>query len=1088
MTEPVSEPKPSVPYIERGGEQSFLQPYDLRGTNFYGFMLEGSLSHLQTLCDRQLNEPAQGAVTYRAISPYVVLSFDSVRAINSTLEPDRSKGTFSEHGEVIVWTLVAAGKQKNNVFIAERLAVFIPYIFVNNSPALVSGREVYGFPKEWGWIEMPANLAKPEHFNLETVGWQTFAPDAEGVRQQLLEINIDENQGCVGEAIADLEAFTRLLKNVAFPDCENITIPGIELPCNLLKDLKNLAVPMVFLKQFRDATDGKNACYQAIVEANSEVIGFEGGKILGDRYNIHINNLASHPIAQDLGLKQNPQLPTGTFQPCVAFRVQFDFSLKQGKTVYQATPKSNRNFPMKKQKIAVLGGGLGAMTTVFELTEQPNWQEYYDITVYQLGWRLGGKGASGRNMQKYLPHEEPDYRIQEHGFHIFFGFYENAFRLMDRCYQASGDDGPFDTVADAFKPHNFVVLQEFINDQWVPWYINYPANKLVPWQDTNVRSIWEYIETALQFALELYTNSPALQGNVPAENPPANLFEYLQQQLERSFDFLLRLPEIVGVTLEGIDLTIDSALLVLAGRLVQALPNQCQGRAKELYQVIVSVLETFQGLSRKALERAIAKEDIETRRLLIVIDFINTVIRGLIIDDALDHQSFNDLDNYDFAAWLTKHGAWDITVESALVRAMYDLLFGFVGGENTQANQSLGTAAALRWAIRMNLGYNGAIMWKMQAGMGDTIFAPMYEVLKRRGVNFKFFHRVDNLGLDPMGGDRINEITLYKQVNLKNPDQDYDPIVKVKRLSCWPAEPLYDQINETEAQQLQANNIDLECFWTKWPEIHQEEKISLKLGEDFDLVVLGISLGSFPFVCPELIAAKPQWQQMVDNIKTVSTQGGQLWMKSTLAQLGWDRQSPVLGTYVEPLDTYADMTHLLEKENWSSANYPYNIAYFTGTMPDPGIPVPINEHYDFPAQQQALVEASAIQFLENSTGYLWPKGTSPQNPDGLDWNLLVDPQNREGVARFQSQYWRVNISPSERYVMSVPESQKFRLDAGNSGFANLYLTGDWINNSLNSGCAEATVMAGMQCADALLKQEFKLSGVHRIFGESKSWL
>jgi len=31
----------------------------------------------------------------------------------------------------------------------------------------------------------------------------------------------------------------------------------------------------------------------------------------------------------------------------------------------------------------------------------------------------------------------------------------------------------------------------------------------------------------------------------------------------------------------------------------------------------------------------------------------------------------------------------------------------------------------------------------MQAGMGDTIFGPMYEVMKKRGVKFKFFHQVD---------------------------------------------------------------------------------------------------------------------------------------------------------------------------------------------------------------------------------------------------------------------------------------------------------------------------------------------------------
>ena len=48
------------------------------------------------------------------------------------------------------------------------------------------------------------------------------------------------------------------------------------------------------------------------------------------------------------------------------------------------------------QKIAVLGGGIGSLSAVLEITSAPDWKEKYDITVYQMGWRLGGKGASGR--------------------------------------------------------------------------------------------------------------------------------------------------------------------------------------------------------------------------------------------------------------------------------------------------------------------------------------------------------------------------------------------------------------------------------------------------------------------------------------------------------------------------------------------------------------------------------------------------------------------------------------------------------------------------------------------------------------------
>ena len=37
----------------------------------------------------------------------------------------------------------------------------------------------------------------------------------------------------------------------------------------------------------------------------------------------------------------------------------------------------------------MIGGGVGAITTVYAMTRDPSWRERYEITVYQLGWRLG---------------------------------------------------------------------------------------------------------------------------------------------------------------------------------------------------------------------------------------------------------------------------------------------------------------------------------------------------------------------------------------------------------------------------------------------------------------------------------------------------------------------------------------------------------------------------------------------------------------------------------------------------------------------------------------------------------------------------
>ena len=46
-------------------------------------------------------------------------------------------------------------------------------------------------------------------------------------------------------------------------------------------------------------------------------------------------------------------------------------------------------------------------------------------------------------------------------------------------------------------------------------------------------------------------------------------------------------------------------------------------------------------------------------------------------------------------------------------------------------------------------------------------------------------------------------------------------------------------------------------------------------------------------------------------------------------------------------------------------------------------------------------------------------------------------------------------------------STQHRLWADGSGFANLTLTGDWVRNTFDLGCIEATFMAGLQAANVL---------------------
>ena len=67
-----------------------------------------------------------------------------------------------------------------------------------------------------------------------------------------------------------------------------------------------------------------------------------------------------------------------------------DRLIKDGKPIYPdvpglvpAPPK-----PVRRKKIAILGGGMSALTAAHELTRHEGWQELYEVTVYQMGWRV----------------------------------------------------------------------------------------------------------------------------------------------------------------------------------------------------------------------------------------------------------------------------------------------------------------------------------------------------------------------------------------------------------------------------------------------------------------------------------------------------------------------------------------------------------------------------------------------------------------------------------------------------------------------------------------------------------------------------
>jgi hypothetical protein len=174
------------------------------------------------------------------------------------------------------------------------------------------------------------------------------------------------------------------------------------------------------------------------------------------------------------------------------------------------------------------------------------------------------------------------------------------------------------------------------------------------------------------------------------------------------------------------------------------------------------------------------------------------------------------------------------------------------------------------------------------------------------------------------------------------------------------------------------------------------------------------------------------------------------------------------------------MRQLIREEKWRKP--PGTIAYFLSTLKDSGA-AGGHAEFDYPSKRGQQVRRNAINFLKTEIGKLWPKAVSPDGQ--FRWELLMDPaeelgckHRKLGEMRFDSQFWRANVEPSERYVISVPGSQKYRISPLDNTYDNMTIAGDWTSNGMDCGCVEAAVISGRLAAHALSS----IPALEEIFG------
>ncbi|MEY2478099.1 MAG: hypothetical protein QOG87_3414 [Actinomycetota bacterium] len=376
-----------------------------------------------------------------------------------------------------------------------------------------------------------------------------------------------------------------------------------------------------------------------------------------------------------------------------------------------------------RPRVAVLGGGMAGLAAAWRLTSPDG--PGADVTVYQRGWRLGGKAASSRGRNG---------RIEEHGLHVWLGYYDNAFRLMRQVYAEldrprTDPECPILTWRDGFTPSSVIGLEDEHDGEWHDWLAAFPTNDLVPGDGVDVGGV--------QGLTRLLTQGTALIGQFVASL---------------------------------------AAAPVPAAAILSTRPTS----PRRAGPVATAVMDAMRAGPPDA--RSVA-------RGMTFVDVMTAMLRGLAVDD-IAKRGFKVIDDEDFLEWLSRHGAQPASLASPLLRAMYDLGFAYERGDRGRPRFS--AAAGVELGVKMFFGYRGSLFWKVRAGLGDVAIAPLYQALRARGVRFNLLHRLESLHLD---GRRIAAVSLRRQVGLRSGVEEYEPLVRVGSLPVFPSEPDLAQLD-----------------------------------------------------------------------------------------------------------------------------------------------------------------------------------------------------------------------------------------------------------------------------------------------------
>ena len=699
-------------------------------------------------------------------------------------------------------------------------------------------------------------------------------------------------------------------------------------------------------------------------------------------------------------------------------------------TAANSATNSTDNSASNKKKIAILGSGPGGLAAAWALTDTEELRATNEVTVYQVGWRSGGKCATGR----YAPAEH----MEQNCAHYLFGCYDNTIQMARDAYGELREAGAswLPKIDDVLLPRNLIAMKQRFKGKWETWILEFPSNSAEPGaKGGEFLSDYQYTELTLEWLLE------AAFGWKFAKKVNKIFYE------DRKINNILTEPLSI---VHGIVHVLAALTFWITKFFVKFLFHKHPFLDKLFAWMLRGVRAVIWFFDKDKVEHSLGR-----LRRWTLIDYALTTVIGSLNDQVFQPGGFESIDHLDFKDWLKQNGATKYGYESPFVDMWYQNSLAFPGGDVSKTSLSAGVSLLAQ--MRAMFTYKGAVAFSLDNEVGDSYIAPVYLALKARGVKFNFFHKVEEVTTNPENNE-VTGIRIDQQVSMgTNDPADYNPLTEVKGRWVWPGQPDTSQWSEQDQDKWARIkgenpewNLDLESFYSQW----QGEQITLQRGVDFDDVVYAMPHSTIKYSLPSLYENVPKWKSLFDENPVSESQMIRLWFKPTLSELGWDNGPPILSGYEMPYCTWEDDTQLAKLQNWPAGELPGSIACVFGPLSAPIFP-PGPEDTTYLPGQRAKVALQSGEFTTRYATGLWPKAGSANNPAGIDPDKLL------------LQRTRANAGPLEGYLTTWPGSLKTRLKADESEVDGLFLAGDWVRNGLEAGSMEGATMAGFQASRAI---------------------